>query len=81
MAVWGYGVLPLIPAAIAWFGAGANILPAWREFHWPSLVVPIAPLIERIALRPLADASVLLLLIVSVALTFGLSVLGLLFST
>ena len=44
-----------------------------------ALVVPIAPLIERIALRPLADASVLLLLIVSVALTFALSGLGLLF--
>ena len=44
-----------------------------------ALVVPIGPLIERIALRPLADASVLLLLIVSVALTFGLSGLGLLF--
>ena len=41
--------------------------------------MPIGPLIERIALRPLADASVLLLLIVSVALTFGLSGLGLLF--
>jgi len=41
--------------------------------------VPIGPLIERIALRPIADASVLLLLIVSVALTFGLSGLGLLF--
>jgi branched-subunit amino acid ABC-type transport system permease component len=41
--------------------------------------VPIGPLIERIALRPLAGASVLLLLVVSVALTFGLSGLGLLF--
>jgi branched-subunit amino acid ABC-type transport system permease component len=75
----GYGVLPLVPAAIAWFGAGAN-LPAWAQIPLAiALVVPIAPLIERIALRPLADASVLLLLIVSVALTFGLSGLGLLF--
>jgi branched-chain amino acid transport system permease protein len=75
----GYGVLPLVPAALAWFFAGAN-LPAWAQILLAiALVIPIAPLIERIALRPLADASVLLLLVVSVALTFGLSGLGLLF--
>jgi branched-chain amino acid transport system permease protein len=75
----GYGVLPLIPAAIAWLTAG-TALPAFLQIPLAiALVVPIGPLIERIALRPLADASVLLLLIVSVALTFGLSGLGLLF--
>jgi branched-chain amino acid transport system permease protein len=74
----GYGVLPLVPAVIAFFTAGH--LPAWAQIPLAiALVVPIGPLIERIALRPLADASVLLLLIVSVALTFGLSGLGLLF--
>ena len=78
-ALFGYGVLPLIPALIAWLTAGAN-LPAWAQIPLAiALVVPIAPLIERIALRPIADASVLVLLIVSVALTFGLSGLGLLF--
>jgi len=75
----GYGVLPLIPAAIAWLCAGTS-LPEWAQIPLTvALVLPIAPLIERIALRPIADASVLLLLIVSVALTFGLSGLGLLF--
>jgi len=75
----GYGVLPLIPAAVAWQFAGTG-LPAWAQIPLTvALVLPIAPLIERIALRPIADASVLLLLIVSVALTFGLSGLGLLF--
>jgi branched-subunit amino acid ABC-type transport system permease component len=74
-----YGLLPLIPAAIAFFTAGAN-MPSWLQIPLAiALVVPIGPLIERIALRPLADASVLLLLVVSVALTFGLSGLGLLF--
>jgi branched-subunit amino acid ABC-type transport system permease component len=74
-----YGVLPLVPAAIAFFAVGPN-LPSWLQIPLAiALVVPIGPLIERIALRPLADASVLLLLIVSVALTFGLSGLGLLF--
>jgi branched-subunit amino acid ABC-type transport system permease component len=74
-----YGVLPLVPAAIAFLAAG-TALPDWAQIPLAiALVVPIGPLIERIALRPLADASVLLLLIVSVALTFGLSGLGLLF--
>jgi len=77
--VLGYGALPLIPAAIAWLTAGMD-LPAGLQIPLAiALVVPIGPLIERIALRPLADASVLLLLIVSVALMFGLSGLGLLF--
>jgi branched-subunit amino acid ABC-type transport system permease component len=74
-----YGLLPLVPAAIAWLTAGMS-MPAFVQILLAiALVAPIGPLIERIALRPLADASVLLLLIVSVALTFGLSGLGLLF--
>ena len=44
-----------------------------------ALVVPIIPLVARIALQPIADASVLVLLIASLALHFLLSGLGLLF--
>ena len=40
------------------------------------LVVPIAPLLARVALQPIADASVLVLLIVVLALHFLLSGLG-----
>jgi len=43
------------------------------------LVVPIAPLLARVVYQPIADASVLVLLIVSLALHFLLSGLGLLF--
>ena len=43
------------------------------------LVLPIAPLLDRIVFRPIADATVLLLLIVAVALHFALVGLGLLF--
>ena len=42
-------------------------------------MLPIAPLLDRIVFRPIADASVLVLLIVSVALHFALVGLGLLF--
>jgi branched-subunit amino acid ABC-type transport system permease component len=77
--VFLYGALPLVPAVIAYLTAGTS-LPAIAQILLAiALVAPIGPLIERIALRPIADASVLLLLIVSVALTFGLSGLGLLF--
>ncbi|GHD20568.1 branched-chain amino acid ABC transporter permease [Tianweitania populi] len=43
------------------------------------LILPIAPLLDRIVYRPIADASVLMLLIVSMALHFALVGLGLLF--
>ncbi|MDH7797597.1 MULTISPECIES: branched-chain amino acid ABC transporter permease [unclassified Beijerinckia] len=43
------------------------------------LILPIAPLLDRIVFRPIADGTVLLLLIVSVALHFALVGLGLLF--
>ena len=44
-----------------------------------SLILPIAPLIDRIAFRPLAGASTLILLIVAVAVHFAISGLALLF--
>ncbi len=44
-----------------------------------ALIVPVAPLLDRIVFRPVADAPVLVLLIIAVALHFALSGLGLLF--
>ncbi len=44
-----------------------------------ALVLPLAPLLDRIVFRPVADGSVLLLMIVSVALHFALAGVGLLF--
>src|SRR5690606_27697334 len=44
-----------------------------------ALVTPIAPLIDRIVFRPLADASALVLLMVAVAVHFALSGLSLMF--
>jgi branched-chain amino acid transport system permease protein len=43
------------------------------------VIVPVAPLLDRIVFRPVADAPVLLLLIIAVALHFALVGLGLLF--
>ena len=44
-----------------------------------ALTMPVAPLLDRIVFRPIADGTVLLLLIVAVALHFALVGLGLLF--
>ena len=62
-----YAVLPSIPAALVWLAAGRD-LPMWVGIALTlAIVMPISPLLYRIAFRPLADASVLVLLIVAVA--------------
>src|SRR5260370_5435594 len=60
--------------------AGAHVLSMpLRSGLSLGLGLPIAPLLDRIVFRPIADASVLLLLTVAVALHFALSGLGLMF--
>jgi branched-chain amino acid transport system permease protein len=44
-----------------------------------ALILPVAPLLDRVVFRPVADGSVLLLLIVALALHFALTGLGLVF--
>ena len=78
-AVLGWGVLPLIPCALAWAFAGRAVPQVVFIVLAILLVVPITPLVARVALQPIADASVLVLLIASLALHFLLSGLGLLF--
>lgn len=74
-----YGVLPCLPAAVAWLVQGAQFALGWQMLLALALVLPIAPLLDRIAFRPLADASVLVLLIVAVAVHFAISGLALMF--
>ena len=74
-----YLVLPLLPAATVWLVAGTTLSMPVRIALSLALVLPIAPLLDRIVFRPIADASVLLLLTVAVALHFALSGMGLLF--
>jgi branched-chain amino acid transport system permease protein len=78
-ALFYYLVLPLLPAGLVWFAAGAALSMPVRIGLSVALVLPIAPLLDRVVFRPIADASVLLLLTVAVALHFALVGLGLLF--
>ncbi|MGN6462700.1 MAG: branched-chain amino acid ABC transporter permease [Pseudolabrys sp.] len=74
-----YAVLPLLPAAVVYF-ASMHALPMWlATLLTIAVVLPISPLLYRIAFRPLADASVLVLLIVAVAVHFAMSGLALLY--
>jgi branched-chain amino acid transport system permease protein len=78
-AVFYYAVLPVMPAAVAWLAAGHD-LPMWAGILITlAVVLPVSPLLYRIAFRPIADASVLVLLIVAVAVHFALSGLALVF--
>jgi len=74
-----YAVLPIIPAALVWLAAGRE-LPMWVGLALNlAIIMPISPLLYRIAFRPLADASVLVLLIIAVAVHFAMSGLALLY--
>ncbi|HUG25930.1 branched-chain amino acid ABC transporter permease [Piscinibacter sp.] len=78
-ALLGWGLLPTLPCLAAWAISGHDVPSAVQILVAVALVVPITPLVARVALQPIADASVLVLLIVSLALHFLLSGLGLLF--
>ena len=77
LALWT-GV-PLAIAGDRWWLAPPE-LPFWAQILVTlALVTPLGPLLYRIAYQPLAEASVLVLLIVSVAVHFALTGLGLWF--
>src|SRR5438105_14584688 len=70
---------PCAIAAIVWWSAPLNLpLPAQVTLTL-AVVAALGPLLYRIAYQPIAEASVLVLLIVSVAVHFALTGLGLWF--
>ena len=74
-------VLPLLPVAVAAILAcGGLKLPQLGQMLLAlALVLPVAPLLNRVVFQPLGNASVLVLLIVAVALHFATSGMALLF--
>ena len=78
-ALAGYLLLPLAVAGLLWLASG-RIWPMPVRITLAVLaVLPVAPLLDRLVFRPVADASVLLLMTISVALHFALAGVGLLF--
>ncbi|MCA0240797.1 MAG: branched-chain amino acid ABC transporter permease [Proteobacteria bacterium] len=78
-AFFWWGLLPALPCLAAWALAGRALPAIVQVLLAVVLVTPIVPLVARLALQPIADASTLVLLLVSLALHFLLSGLGLLF--
>jgi branched-chain amino acid transport system permease protein len=74
-----YLLLPLAPAAVVFATSGTLLPMPARIVLAVALILPVAPLLDRVVFRPIADASVLLLLIVALALHFALTGLGLMF--
>jgi branched-chain amino acid transport system permease protein len=71
--------LPVIVFTVAWF-AGPRAWPLWAQSLFTlAIVTPLGPLVYRLAYEKVADASVLVLLIVSVGVHFALTGLGLVF--
>ena len=77
-AVLLYFVLPCLPVLAALLLRGADLPDPAQILLTLALVLPVAPLLYRIAFRPIADAPVLVLLIVAVVLHFAVSGVALL---
>jgi len=73
-----YLILPALPVALTWAAAGRGLPDIVLVPLVVALILPVAPLLYRIAFRPIADAPVLVLLIVAVVLHFALSGVALL---
>jgi branched-chain amino acid transport system permease protein len=71
--------VPVLVFAVAWL-FGPRSWPLWAQSLFTlAVVTPLGPLVYRLAYEPVADASVLVLLIVSVGVHFALTGLGLVF--
>jgi branched-chain amino acid transport system permease protein len=73
------GLVPLTLAAAAFWISLHKLPLAIYAITTVALIVPLGPLLYRVAYLPIANASVLVLLIVSVAVHLALSGLGLIF--
>jgi len=74
-----YIIFPAIALWLAWWIAPQKPALTLQVLLALGLVVPLGPLVYRLAYQPLANASVLVLLIVSVAVHFAMTGLGLVF--
>ncbi|MDE2576490.1 MAG: branched-chain amino acid ABC transporter permease [Rhodospirillales bacterium] len=72
-ALLRYLLLPALPVLATFLLTGRGLPQAVSLALTVALILPIGPLLYRIAYRPIADAPVLVLLIVSVVLHFAVS--------
>src|SRR5437762_8146717 len=70
---------PLVVTLVAWWAAPRQLPLVAQSLLTLAIVTPLGPLVYRLAYEKLADATVLVLLIVSVGVHFALTGLGLVF--
>lgn len=70
---------PVAVAAVTWWAAPLKLPLLFQSLLTLAIVTPLGPLVYRLAYEKLADATVLVLLIVSVGTHFALTGLGLVF--
>src|SRR6185312_6943107 len=74
-----YLIVPLLLAAFAWWLAPAQLSPIAAIALTLLLIVPMGPMLYRIAFEPLQHASVLVLLMAALGVHFSLQGLALVF--
>ena len=74
-----YVALPAALFGLTWWAAPQKPALTLQILLALALVVPLGPMVYRLAYQPLANASVLVLLIISVAVHFAMTGLGLVF--
>ena len=75
----GYIALPCAMAALTWWAAPRKLDLVWQVLIVLGLVVPLGPIVYRVAYQPLAKASIVVLFIASMAVHYVLTGLGLVF--
>ncbi len=74
-----YILVPCALATLAWWAAPRQLALGWQVLIVLGLVVPLGPIVYRVAYQPLARASILVLFIASMAVHYVLTGLGLVF--
>lgn len=77
LALFGYVVIPCVVAATVTWAAPLKPAPLWQLMMVVAIVVPLGPIVYRIAFQPVANASVLVLFMAAVAVHYVLQGLGL----
>ncbi len=79
LALVGYVLVPCAVAALTWWAAPRKLDPAGQALLVLALLVPLGPIVYRIAFQPIARASILVLFMASIAVHYVLQGLGLVF--
>ncbi len=75
----GYIAVPCAIATLVWWAAPLKLGLVWQILLVMGLLVPLGPIVYRVAFQPLAKASVLVLFMASMAVHYILQGLGLVF--